>query len=721
MSNSRNKHRKLHLFLRQGVVWSLTLSLAFLPGMGPVAAYAAEQDAEEEQAAEVTDPALPAEGDEVDAPEATTSTDDGEAAPEGTEAEAPEESTGTDGAVTDDGTATDEAATVEAAAPTEGDEIPGEEVTLVDDQGDQPVAAPAEEGDEQTPTVALEEADEQEQEEAEAEEAAPVAPVEARKPAKSATAAVVPTGANYNAAKAKFGVTDEHAYEATDIDEVASYLKIAGREAKNNSAPYIVHVTKGSWSTNKIGVPANVILVAEDAVTFTCNAPSVNNAFVTVNGALYGGSYDGAKKTDNVIYMGKGITFAGNNGIIQKVTVTNSHGSGITAYDTTKNVQIIDCTSNNNNENGINLNKGCHAKLIKDCTTNNNGYTGDKFSGINLSTSDVDLIEHCTIKSNADKAISTASTASAGCKIGAITRCTMVGNKQNGVYIKPNCSLNSFTYNTLENNKDGLVATGKSHSVTGKAIIKGVAHNTFTSNTNSNICAQYPGATVTVGSDNKATGGQNVVSAYSGGVVNVTGSNNVFSKASKGAGISVSGAKSKCVISGKGTKISSNKQGGIYIKNGSVSIKGAKTQILSNKKYGIYATKSTLNISGASTTIKKSTGSGIYATDSSKITIKGASLNVASNTDCGIAAVKKTKVTITGKKALITANKNAGIYANTSSVVSVTGKGTVISKNGTNGVYAAGKAKVTVKHVKFTKNKKAAKYAKGGAKISVKK
>lgn len=544
-------------------------------------------------------------------------------------------------------------------------------------------------------------------------------------------------------AKSLFGITDdEHVLEAKNVSALTQKLNEAKAKATAEK-PYIVHVPSGTFKlTTRVSIPINVILVSESDVQFIWNgAGAINDHMINVAGSIYGGTFSGGSKPDSskvssVIrfnYAEGTGTFTGKNGIVQKATVMNGNKNGICVREPQcEGAQIISCVVKNNYWNGITIEKDASCKLIKDVKSANNGH-GAEGSGINISHANVTKIVKCKLLSNKDKGISTNSDPisgykQAGCAIGTVSDCTIQKNAVNGIYLKPKCSIKNFTGNTVSENGDGLVCAGTTAAgTTGSSAVKNVNNNTFSANKRGQVVAQDQGAVVYLGSNNKIINGQgsgilasksNNKKATKGGIVNITGDNNVIN-GNKLAGFSVQNG-GQLNITGKSTQIKSNTTQGIYCNAGKVTISGTGTQILSNGKMGIagYA-KSTITISGAKTALKSNKSTGIYVIGSSTLTVSGKSCVIQGCTDMGIMA-KSSTVSITGASASIASNKSAGIGIYDSAKLTMSGKSSKIQKNGTFGIYAKNKATATVSNTAFSGNSKGNSYATDGAKVTIK-
>lgn len=435
-----------------------------------------------------------------------------------------------------------------------------------------------------------------------------------------------PTGTSYaasdtnlQAAKKAFGLSDStRTIEVQPGSNIRSILV----DANVGSSPVIVHVASGTYSVGCTGntryiIPKNVVFVAETGVTFNATGKS-DDSMVTVNGSLYGGTYNGKGLAVSIIKV------LSDNARVYKASVNNSYKNGITVQGV-KNVQILNCSATGNYENGISIERDASCSLIANCTSSNNGVKRPG-SGINLSHSNVSTIRSCKLNNNSDKGVSTNSdpvtgAKQAGCTIGSITGCTIQGNRTNGVYIKPKCKLNNFTNNKLINNKDGICASGKTEAGTkGASTIKNVKNNTFKGNKNSNIASQWSGAKIYIKDDNDINGNNrsdSCIFVKDGGDIRIVGKNNKVYKG-KGAGIYLTGKKSKLYIKGSNNKVYSNKNFGIIAKNGTasalISITGKGNQVTNNKKGGIGVyDKAKVTITGKNTTIKGNSGFGIYA------------------------------------------------------------------------------------------------------------
>jgi len=501
---------------------------------------------------------------------------------------------------------------------------------------------------------------------------------------------VIPEGPNYDAAKEEYGVTDEHALEATTVEELKTALSEAGSLA-TDEVLYIVHAPAGDYELTQIlTVPSNVILVAEDAALFV--SANEGKSMINVSGVLYGGSYDGAGIATPGIRINP-ISFTGVNGTVEKASIKNVGNHGVyAAGPDCKSGRIIDCTITNCGRNGILVNQDASIDEIRGCIIRDNGFGGpDTYSGISIVHSNVYYIIGCTITGNADKGISTSSGDSPeylqmGSNIDTITECNISDNLTNGVYMKPMCHVNHFTNNTLSGNPDGIICCSSAYDFTGASYVRDVRNNTFSNNTNSQLHAYAPGASIAVGANNTFTGGNNTIVARDSGLVKFVGDGNIIQN-SKGAGVDANGGKVQII--GNGTIIRNNGTFGIYAKKGSVSITGPNTQIYGNKTNGISLyEKSALSISGASAIIKANKSNNVYVTGASQFSVSGKGAIIHGATQHGIYANGGT-VTISGQGTQITSNVKNNIYLVGSSKLTISGKGTIIQGAGMQGLYVS--------------------------------
>lgn len=443
---------------------------------------------------------------------------------------------------------------------------------------------------------------------------------------------------NYKTVVTKYGLQKAYTSHVGSVSALNTALSAATKAT--SKYPYVINVKKGTYKLSKgIVIPANTYLVNESGASYIWTGSSGANQMISVSGYLYGGTYNGSSKVISVIYFTKKTTFSGNNGIVNKATVTKAKKNGITAYEGAKNVQILNCKATYCIENGISIERGSTAKLIQGCTSSNNTY-----SGINLSHSSVTTIKSCVLKNNGDKGLSTNSDPFSswgavgkntyGCTITTMTGCTVQGNKAHGVHLKPYCKIGTFSSNKLINNEDGLVCNGvgsdKSNKGPSTATVKSC---TFSGNTRSNLHAKNPKSVITVGAGNAFDGAsksKNCLMATEGGAIKITGSNNVIKNAVN-AGISVTGSSSSVTISGTGTKIQTNGKQGIFIDAGKVTITGGNTLVSSNKDAGLWArNKGTLTMSGSGNKVTKNATYGAFARDGATMTLKG--VNLSGNT-----------------------------------------------------------------------------------------
>ncbi len=398
------------------------------------------------------------------------------------------------------------------------------------------------------------------------------------------------------AKKAVGAKANSKTYVVSSINQLVNTLRIAGYDATSTN-PIFVNVKEGKYnvrSGDNILIPQNVVMVCEPKVNFIVEQSREN--VVLVNGSLYGGSFNGAKKSNNVIRMGE-IKFSGVNGIVRNVIAFNSNKNALTIRGKNcRNSQIINCKFYGCYENGVTVEKDAQCDLIYGVTSYNNGHVKPSISGagINISHADVNKIKKCNVYNNKDKGISTNSDPVAGykqpgCVINYVENCKFTNNGNNGVYVKPKCKILYFRNNTLKNNKDGLTVSGRTaRGTTGGAYVKNVNNNTFSGSVLGQVTAGDKGAIIYLGSNNKIINGKaNGCFVKNAGKLIISGKNNIVSN-NKGAGISI---VEKGVLSstGKDLKISKNNNNGIYVRGASFSFdpKGSAF-VFNNKGCGIY-------------------------------------------------------------------------------------------------------------------------------------
>lgn len=403
------------------------------------------------------------------------------------------------------------------------------------------------------------------------------------------------SGPNLNAAKAKFNVPDSRVYKASPVADVSSFLTRASSAASAGD-PCIVYAPAGSYAIKGgTTVPANVILVGEAETVFSCAAKA--DVMIKLSGSIYGGTFDGKGQNKTIIRYAE-TTMSGNNGIIENASIINSSYYGIVAMHVgAQGGKVLGCTVTNCVASGISILDAARIDRIENCNVSDNGT-----AGINLSHADVGPIVGCTLNNNGDKAVSTNSDPVAGytkpgCTLDAIENCTIIGNKTNGVHIKPLCTLGSFTGNYMQGNMDCLTAVAVTPAGTkGASVINNVSNNTFTGSNRAQLKAVGKGATMNIGSGNVITNGKaSGIEAESSGVVKVNGDSNKIQK-NKGAGLNAK-SKSKITIKGKGNVISKNKKFAVYcttkakvtLKN--VKVKGRVYTAKGGKVKGVKAKK----------------------------------------------------------------------------------------------------------------------------------
>lgn len=387
---------------------------------------------------------------------------------------------------------------------------------------------------------------------------------------------------NLAAAQKAFSVSDANTVTVEDPSDVVSALSDAGDQA-STSEPRIVYLPAGSYETanargQRWNVPENVVLVGEDATKVEVGYR------VTVNGALYGGTY-AASGDGRVLLFGAG-SFSGINGTIQKATITNLKQKGcygIVATGGASGVKILDndvssCWS------GINVFFGAYASKISGNKTHDNSE-----AGINLVKASAGTIEKNTISGNGKHGISTDTESSGSgpktCTVDKVNNNKITGNGKKALYVETGYTVKQVSGNTMTGNENGIC-------VEAKAIVKGIAKNNISKN-KVNIVSTGSKALAVIGASNKISnasdkGSGNGITLSKGGTVKITGKNNVIS-GNKKNGISLVG-KSTLTITGTGTKVSKNGNMGIGVYEKSKAT-FKKVTFGKNKKFALYVQK----------------------------------------------------------------------------------------------------------------------------------
>ena len=554
----------------------------------------------------------------------------------------------------------------------------------------------------------------------------------------------LPDDANLQAAMQHFGIpeTNVFCYQGTKM-ETAVFRDVSAAVTAEG-APMILFVPSGTHDVGtRLKIPENVVLVSSEGATYfytnedyTGSGDVLNDHMISVTGSVYGGTFDGNNLAISVIRFAD-TAFGGVNGQVLNATAIHGAKNGICARGpSTSGVQIFGCTATDNYENGITIERDSHCAIISNTTSVNNGagFTQDNpdepsGSGINISHSDVDVIESCVLIGNADKGISTNSDPreglefnKPGCAIQSVTGCTISGNVLHGVYIKPKCSIGVFSGNTVTGNGDGLTCSGKTLAgTTGPSTVSVVENNTFSGNDRSQVTAGDVGAQIELGVGNQIIDGHdNGVLAKDGGKVIVSG-NGIVIRNNLGAGVS-STTGSEITISGNGTSIEGNKDG-IYVKGATLDVTAASTTVKSNTKTGVYVAEGTASLKN--TTISGNTGDNVYLVNGASVTlgeknlissgktngiyVAGSTLNVTgtwnvvkSNARAGVSLGSGGKMNVTGANTKITANSGDGVYIK-NGALSVTAATTTVESNAKTGIYMAG-GTATLKNTAITAN-----------------
>jgi len=477
-------------------------------------------------------------------------------------------------------------------------------------------------------------------------------------------------------AKAKYGVSDDAVVTVNDNIDIKTALEAASKEV-SVSGKAIAYIPSGEYTiSSTLIVPENVVLVGEKGATILTQGALDKPNVVRLNGSLYGLTIDDKKKNGSSIKLM--AVYSGINGHIDYVTVKNAGEYGVYGGSETKNAVITYSTVTGSKKSGICVSDGGNISVIDHCDVSGNGVGGEG-AGINLSCANVGKITYCTLNNNTDKPVSTncmTSKAQNGCTIGLIDHCVMNNNKKNGVHIKPYCTLNGFTNNTVKgNNNSGLSAVADFDGNKGASVIKNVAGNTFDGNQLAQMKSIGKGASIEVRDNNKFLNSKNAsgIEAADGGAITVTGTNNVVT-GNKGAGINVSD-------------------------KGKLTISGSKNSVTGNKGYGVFCSKGTLAVKGANNTFASSSSACLYIAKSGKVTITGKSNKVSSSKNYGVYA-KKGTLQVTGKSNSFTAKKKNAIYACGKSKVTITGAKSVITGKGYAVVAKDKGTKVTIKKAK---------------------
>ena len=375
----------------------------------------------------------------------------------------------------------------------------------------------------------------------------------------TAATATVTTSTYLKNAQSKYSVTAARTITATTPDEIIEALKTAGSKA-TASAMYIVYVPKGSYvMPKKLEVPVNVVFVAEKTAVFTPGTSSNFTQFFIVHGSIYGGTYKGESKAYYCLRFANENLGNKKNGHIEYAVVSGSQKAGIIAIGAdTRFAYAVGNTVSNCGTTGISAVQGAWMATIK-----GNKITGCGEAGINIGHANVNNIINNTSSNNKGHGISTdidGYNTHTYCHIHTVSGNTIANNGVNGVYIDKNCYVDKlFSRNTITGNG----TAGLSIDSTG--YVKAICKNTIKSNKRANLNVTGYKAAAYLGNSNVLYGaGTNNINIDAKGSVTLAGSSNQFNKASN-CGISINGAGSFIVKSGKSNQIKYNKGFGIRV------------------------------------------------------------------------------------------------------------------------------------------------------------
>ena len=409
-------------------------------------------------------------------------------------------------------------------------------------------------------------------------------------------------GTNGKAALAYFGVDKHNVFEVSSTagsNDIRTLITAVKTDA-TSSSPVMIYVKSGTHTlTYSLGIPENVIFVAENGVVFK---RAFSDKMVKLKGSLYGGTWDGGNIAQNIIQMVNTNT-TGKNMTVMKAVIRNTKMDGVHINDRpVKHGKVLNNTITNCKHNGVSVYNGGQFDTISGNTITNIGKTSTKNgSAIDICSSNAATISNNKISNVVGHGISTdpvSSNGRYGCKITTISGNTIKNVKHQGVYIENRCSVTKFYNNKISNvqgccltvDKNAKVYAMSGNRLSGKgSLSKKGKHSIVTLN--------GKGAYIKIGKNNK------IYNGYAAGIalskkakVDITGNGNQITHCKKN-GIQLA-AGSKLKITGK-TKITNNRWGINTSGKASISIK--KTTIKSNKKGAIYYLRGTkLKRSGCS-------------------------------------------------------------------------------------------------------------------------
>ena len=370
---------------------------------------------------------------------------------------------------------------------------------------------------------------------------------------------------NFNTALDEFIVNPDYIMEVSDNAGNAGSAVInrylsALSDIPDNQGFGMVYVNSGTHKiSSTLHVPKNVVLVLEKGVVFK---DAGSRIMVQLDGAVFGGTYDGSLKTENIIrFSNVSFNRNSNNGIVLQTSLKNSKVTAIQINGKAKNAYVRGNVIDNCKVNGISSYRGGHYDQLVDNRISNIG-NKSKGSGIDITQSDVNVISNNVITNAKGHGISTDTETHSGqkhsCSIKEISGNTISNIKHHGIWVEHGVKISNIKNNSISNTKYNCIGVDKNAS------INNMDGNKIKSAKHSLMMLKGKKSKVTIGNNNSFTSG-------------------------KDAGIYI-GKSSKLVIKGSNNYIKNNKKNGIQInKKGVLRING-KTTITKNR-WGINMSK----------------------------------------------------------------------------------------------------------------------------------
>lgn len=288
-----------------------------------------------------------------------------------------------------------------------------------------------------------------------------------------ATASHADAATNLSKAKKKYKIAKDNVIKVEKLTK--NKLNKAIDEASEKAtakAPCAVYVASGTINNGSFIVPKNVVLISEKKVTY-------NKSFFSVNGVVYGGKFDGKKRTNKILEISTS-KYGKLNGVVEYTTVKNAIEVGITCFGS-KATSMNNNTVTNCVKAGVGSYNGANVKNIKNNVIKKIG-KGKTGSGINIVGAKAGNIVGNKVTYCKGHGLSTNYYVyKKGCSIKVVDKNTISHNGVHGVYLNKSKITKSMKKNKIMYNKKC------GFRIDGKSSVRGYRGNKYKGNKSSDL------------------------------------------------------------------------------------------------------------------------------------------------------------------------------------------------------------------------------------------